>query len=216
MVDHKHLVRAWADRQRVVSALRTLRVALAPRTLRVALALRTLRVALLGKAGREQLRRSLAVALPWVGRAASRESLRAAHRRRPPRLDLAPSLPRTDSSPAADFRRAHAPRQKGAGLRGARVAVVPSRDALVAELAAGADHPEDYPKLAVEVRPGDQAARLAVPNPPVPPRVAEPSARRVERLALALHTKHKTYLLDGFGSRTAGTRSSFLRLTPTA
>ena len=51
-------------------------------------------------------------------------------------------------------------------------------------------------------------ARVAVPIRRVPLAVVRLPARR----AWALRKKHKTYWWGGFGNRTAGTRSSFLRL----
>jgi len=51
-------------------------------------------------------------------------------------------------------------------------------------------------------------ARVAVPIRRVPLAVVRLPARR----AWALRMKHKTYWWGGFGNRTAGTRSSFLRL----
>lgn len=109
-----------------------------------------------------------------------------------------------DSALVADYRLAPAPPKSSARLVGSPVAV-PNPGSQAAHLERQEDLQEEAP-------PNQEV--LAAVAPVVAPirRVLLAVARRPAPRALALRKKHKTYWWGGFGNRTAGTRSSFLRL----
>lgn len=104
-----------------------------------------------------------------------------------------------------ECRRELAPRRSSARLAEAR-AVVPN---LGVEQHQAEAHQED--QQAAEL-PSLEAVVAVVARVAVPIRRALAVVRLPARRAWALRKKHKTYWWGGFGNRTAGTRSSFLRL----